>query len=109
MQLGSWVRAPFSDSSTPEKLYTCNHIYLADKKELDNFAQWGHRETIKNEGKIYSACGDGKIPLISAKDIAAVAFHALTDTEPPSTDYRVLGGELLTYDDVWPPIQRLSL
>lgn len=35
-------------------------------------------------------------------DIAAVAFHALTDDNPHNTDIRVLGPELLTYDDVCP-------
>lgn len=58
--------------------------------------------TIKDEGKIYTACGDGKIPFVSAADIAAVAFHVLTDTKPHNTDYRVLGPELLTYDEVDP-------
>ncbi|KAF9818518.1 hypothetical protein IEO21_02756 [Rhodonia placenta] len=48
-----------------------------------------HQFTIKDEGKIYTACGDGKIPFISATDIAAVAFRALTDEKPHNTDYRI--------------------
>lgn len=52
--------------------------------------------------KIFTACGDGKIPFISADDIAAVAFHALTDETSHNCDHRVLGPELLTYDDVRP-------
>jgi festuclavine dehydrogenase len=63
----------------------------------------GHDVTIKAEGKIYTACGDGKIPFISATDIAAVAFRALTDENSHNTDYRVLGPELLTYDEVCRP------
>ena len=55
---------------------------------------------IKNESKLYTACGDGKAPLVSAIDIAAVAFQALTDKAPQHCDYRVLGPELLTYDEV---------
>ncbi|KAJ9642050.1 hypothetical protein H2199_005265 [Coniosporium tulheliwenetii] len=67
---------------------------------MENFSEWQHLATIKDEGKIYTACGDGKIPFISATDIAAVAFHALTDERPHNTDYRVLGPELLTHDEI---------
>ncbi|KAH7350584.1 hypothetical protein BKA65DRAFT_241896 [Rhexocercosporidium sp. MPI-PUGE-AT-0058] len=66
---------------------------------MENFAEWQYPATIKDEGKIYTACGDGKIPFISADDIAAVAFHALTDAEVPGETVRVLGPELFTYDE----------
>ncbi|KAI9671952.1 MAG: hypothetical protein M1817_002317 [Caeruleum heppii] len=59
------------------------------------FAVW-----IKNEGKIYTACRDGKIPFIAASDIAAVAVRALVDEKPQNKSLRVLGPELLTYDEV---------
>jgi festuclavine dehydrogenase len=55
---------------------------------------------IKNENKIYSAAGNGKIPFISTKDIARVAVHALTDKRLQAVEYIVLGPELLTYDEV---------
>ena len=50
--------------------------------------------------KIFTACEDGEIPFISADDIADVAFKALTDEESHNCDYKVLGPELLTYDQV---------
>ncbi|KAL9044799.1 MAG: hypothetical protein Q9214_002088 [Letrouitia sp. 1 TL-2023] len=40
-----------------------------------------YAHAIKDVGKIYSACGDGKIPFVSAKDVGAMAFRALTDAE----------------------------
>jgi uncharacterized protein YbjT (DUF2867 family) len=49
---------------------------------------------------IFTAAQDGQIPFISADDIADVAYHALTDAKAPNCDLRVLGPELLTYDDV---------
>ena len=49
---------------------------------------------------MYSATGDGKIPWVSADDIAAVAVRALTDEVAPNTEYLVLGPELLSYGDV---------
>ncbi|KAL9031141.1 MAG: hypothetical protein Q9196_000817 [Gyalolechia fulgens] len=56
--------------------------------------------TIKDEGKIYTACDDGKIPFISVADIASAAFKALTATESYDTAYTLLGPELLTFDEV---------
>lgn len=67
---------------------------------IENFSELWHFASIKDEGKIYTASGDGKVPFIAALDIAAVAFRALTDEKPHNTDYRVLGPELLTYDNV---------
>ena len=58
--------------------------------------------TITQLGKIYTACQDGKIPFVSADDIARVAFHALTDEKSFNCDLRILGPELLTYDEVRP-------
>lgn len=68
---------------------------------LDNFAEQPHHvKAIKDEGKIYSATGDGRIPWVSADDIAACAVQTLTIPQPPNTDYFILGPELLTYSDV---------
>ncbi|TIA48117.1 NAD(P)-binding protein, partial [Aureobasidium pullulans] len=64
------------------------------------FMGQGHFETIKYRNTIFSACADGKIPFVSAEDIARVAFHALTDAIPHNRSYRILGPELLTYDQI---------
>lgn len=79
-------------------LRTYGEHLLADETGIENFL--GQR-TIKDEGKIYTASGDGKIPFVSTTDIAAVAFRALTDEKPHNTSYFVLGPELLTYDQVY--------
>jgi len=67
---------------------------------MENFSEGEHLTTIRGEGKIYTACGDGKVPFISAGDIAAVAFRALLNEKAQNTDYRLLGAELLTHDEV---------
>jgi uncharacterized protein YbjT (DUF2867 family) len=54
---------------------------------------------IRNQSKIYTACGVA-IPFISAIDIAAVAFRALTDPQSHNRDHRILGPELPTYDQI---------
>ncbi|KAK3989157.1 hypothetical protein QBC44DRAFT_328075 [Cladorrhinum sp. PSN332] len=62
--------------------------------------QQNHTKSIKEESKIYSATSDGKIPWVSADDIAAVAVRALTSEDAPNTEYLVLGPELLSYKDI---------
>ncbi|KAL2183779.1 hypothetical protein L209DRAFT_810113 [Thermothelomyces heterothallicus CBS 203.75] len=41
-------------------------------------------KSIRDEGKVYSATGDGRVPWVSADDTAAVAVRALTTTRRPT-------------------------
>ncbi len=70
--------------------------------EIENFSEAQHMHSIR-EGKIFTATGQGKVPFVSADDIALVAFRALVDEIPHNTDYLILGPDLLSYDEVWPP------
>ncbi|KAK0718477.1 nucleoside-diphosphate-sugar epimerase family protein, partial [Lasiosphaeria miniovina] len=67
---------------------------------MDNLADGLHQKTLKEDGKLYSCIGDAKVPFISAVDIGSVAFAALTASKPPNIDYRIVGPDLLTYDQV---------
>lgn len=67
---------------------------------MENFLEDGLRSLIKNQGKLYTATGNGKAPFVSADDIAAVAYRALTDEKSHNTDYFILGPELLNYDEL---------
>jgi festuclavine dehydrogenase len=78
----------------------CSTRHFADENFADNFSKGQHFTSIKDEGKIYTACGNGKIPFVSTQSIAAVAFHALIDTNARNIEYIVLGPELLTHDHV---------
>ena len=66
----------------------------------ENLLEDPHLAWIKNENQIISAAGDGKIPFISADDIASVAFHCLTEWGSHKTEYVILGPELLSYGQV---------
>lgn len=57
-----------------------------------------HLASIRNEGCIYSATGDGRVPFIDAADIAAVAVTMLLDPSLPSRDHILTGPEALSYD-----------
>lgn len=66
----------------------------------ENFTAGKHIRFNVEKGEVYSATGKGKIPWISARDIAAVAYHALTDKESFDRDPVILGPEVLSYEDV---------
>lgn len=68
---------------------------------MDNWAEQGSlRETVRTEGKAYSASGSGRIPWVSKTDIAACAYSALTAEAASNNDYVILGPELLSYGEV---------
>lgn len=67
---------------------------------MQNFSEQQHLETIRREGRIYSATADGRVPFIDAADIAAVAVEALTAPRFANGDLILTGPDLLSYDDV---------
>lgn len=52
---------------------------------------------IINDGVVYSPSGDGKIPYIDARDIAAVAAVTLTQSGHGGKKYVITGSEALSY------------
>ncbi|KIV95361.1 hypothetical protein PV10_03027 [Exophiala mesophila] len=67
---------------------------------MDNLIMDVFNKEIIDKGQISSGAKNGKLPWVSAEDIAAVAYRLLTDEKPHNTDYTVRGPELLTYDQV---------
>jgi ergot alkaloid biosynthesis protein len=67
---------------------------------MQNFSEGPHRATICDEGVIYSATGQGRVPFIDAGDIAGVAAQALVDPLFPNRDAVLTGPQLLSYDEV---------
>lgn len=67
---------------------------------MQNFSEQQHRATIRDEGRIYSATGHGRVPFVDAGDIAEVAARALVDGDAHDTDHVITGPEALTYDQV---------
>lgn len=61
---------------------------------MTNVYQW--MGSIKAEGVVYNAMGDGPTAPIDPEDIAAVAVYALTTPELQETLFEVTGGALLT-------------
>lgn len=59
-----------------------------------------HADSIRTDGLLMTATGQGRVAFIDADDIAAVAVRALTDRTPHNTDWILTGPEALSYDDV---------
>jgi ergot alkaloid biosynthesis protein len=64
---------------------------------MQNFSEGPHAATIREEGRIYSATGEGRVPFVDAADIAEVAYRALTDERAHNTDHVITGSRALTY------------
>ncbi|WP_338932808.1 NmrA family NAD(P)-binding protein [Streptomyces netropsis] len=59
-----------------------------------------HARSIREDGAVLTASGEGRVGFIDAEDIAAVAVRALTDEQAPNTDLVLTGPQTLSYDDV---------
>lgn len=59
-----------------------------------------HARSIRKEGAIWTASGEGRVGFVDAEDIAAVAVRALTDEQAPNTDLILTGPQTLSYADV---------
>lgn len=73
---------------------------VAPSAFMQNFAEGSHLATIRDEDTIYSNTGDGRVPFISADDIARAAFALLTGPAGRNDDFLVTGSEALSYDQV---------
>ncbi|MFK8909164.1 NAD(P)H-binding protein [Streptomyces sp. YS-3] len=59
-----------------------------------------HARSVREEGAILTATGEGRVAIVDADDIAAVAVCALTDPQPPNTDLIITGPEALSHAEV---------
>jgi uncharacterized protein YbjT (DUF2867 family) len=86
------------------------HQWLKDNSEdwavlspsafMQNFSEGAYLATIRYEDTFYSNTGSGRVPFISADDIAGAALGALTAPAPLNRDFTITGGESLSYDRV---------
>jgi uncharacterized protein YbjT (DUF2867 family) len=68
---------------------------------MQNFTgDHAHARTIRADGTIRTAAGEGRVGFVDADDIAAVAVHALTDAQAPNTDLIITGPAALSYSEI---------
>lgn len=75
---------------------------------MQNFLDAGHRDTIRDEGRIYSATGSGRVAFIDVDDIARVAVEALAGNGLTNRDALLTGAEALDYGQVASLIAQVS-
>lgn len=77
---------------------------------MDNFIDRAHAhgQTLVRDGTLTTATGAGRVPIVDAVDIAAVAARALHDERPHCAAYDVTGPEALSYDDIAATISAVS-
>jgi uncharacterized protein YbjT (DUF2867 family) len=73
---------------------------LSPSAFMQNFAEGSNLATIRDEDTIYSNTGTGRVPFISADDIARAAFAVLTGVGHLNRDFVITGSEALSYDRV---------
>lgn len=56
--------------------------------------------SIRDDGRIYSAAGGGRIPFVDTRDIAAVAAAVLNEADHEGRRYVLTGPEAISYDDI---------
>lgn len=66
---------------------------------MQNFSESPFADILRDEERLYSATGEGRIPFVHAGDIAEVACRALTDQTPHNTDHLITGPQALTYGE----------
>ncbi|MDH6436810.1 ergot alkaloid biosynthesis protein [Streptomyces sp. SAI-144] len=59
-----------------------------------------HAQSIRKDGTLLTATGEGRVGFVDADDIAAVAVHALTTPRAPNTDLVITGPQTLSYGDI---------
>ncbi len=67
---------------------------------MQNFSVGPYLASIREEDRIYSNTGAGRVPFIDVDDIAACALAALTAPTPPNTEFVLTGAESMSYDHV---------
>ncbi|HEX2816136.1 MAG TPA: NmrA family NAD(P)-binding protein [Phenylobacterium sp.] len=73
---------------------------LSPSAFMQNFSEGPHLATIRQEATFYSNTGTGRVPFISAEDIASAALAALIAPTTLNSDFTLTGGESISYDQV---------
>jgi uncharacterized protein YbjT (DUF2867 family) len=73
---------------------------LSPSAFMQNFSAGPYLATIREEDRIYSNTGQGRVPFIDADDIAAAALAALTGPTPLNAEFVLTGETSISYDDV---------
>lgn len=101
LQLGRWHAAVEQQVVESELAYT----FLRAGSFMQNF--FNHIPTVREQGQVFSANGDGKIAMIDTRDIAEIVADILANPTPHDTNtYTLTGGEAITDADATAELSR---
>lgn len=77
---------------------------------MQNFAAPGHTHgaSLRRDGTLVTATGQGRVGFVDAEDIAAVGVRALADEKAHDTAHVITGPQALSYDDLAAILSRVS-
>jgi uncharacterized protein YbjT (DUF2867 family) len=74
------------------------HTHLRPNGFMQN--SFTFAQTIKSQGAFYAPFGDARVSYVDARDVASVAFHALTEDGHEGKAYEITGPAALSYHDL---------
>lgn len=74
------------------------YTHLRPSQFMQNFLSF--RPTIAGQGAFYAPMGNGRISLVDARDVAAVAAEVLTEFGHERKAYEITGPQALSYKDI---------
>ncbi|KAF7897163.1 hypothetical protein EAF00_005391 [Botryotinia globosa] len=98
-QISESIKEKGRKSQTLEESRNCNPhavewTILKPSWFMENFSEMHHLYTIRDENRVISATGKGKIPFVSVEDIANVARKALIGWRSDGFEQGLMGKEL---------------
>ncbi len=91
LQLARWHAAVEQQVVESELAYT----FLRAASFMQNFLN--HAQTVREQGKVFTANPDGKVAMVDTRDVAEIAGNILANPTPHDTNtYRLTGGEALS-------------
>ncbi|RKI44893.1 oxidoreductase [Corallococcus sp. AB004] len=67
-----------------------------------------HHASLRRDGRLVTATGQGRVGFVDAEDIAAVGVRALADAKSHDTAHVITGPQALSYDDLAAILSRVS-
>ena len=74
------------------------HTHLRPNGFMQNSFMFA--QTIKSQGAFCAPFGDAQVSYVDARDVASVAFHALTEDGHEGKAYEITGPQALSYHDI---------
>jgi uncharacterized protein YbjT (DUF2867 family) len=94
MRLGRW----HAETERQLEQSGLSYTHLRPTMFMQNFVRF-FAQSIAADGRFYAPMGDGRVPLVDVRDIAAVAVKVLTEPGHQGQTYLITGPEALSFEE----------